>query len=48
MENFLFRFWKGGKQFQKRTRLQVLEKGEKIIDSYTNEVIGNIETVRKD
>ena len=34
----------GGKQFKKGQKYQVLEKGEKIIDSYTNEVIGNVET----
>ncbi len=30
--------------YSKHLKYQVLEKGEKIIDSYTNEVIGNVET----
>ena len=34
----------GGKQFNKGQQYEVFEKGEKIIDSYTNEVIGNVET----
>ena len=34
----------GGKQFKKGQQYEVFEKGEKIIDSYTNEVIGNVET----
>ena len=34
----------GGKQFKKGQKYEVYEKGEKIIDSYTNEVIGNVET----
>ncbi len=34
----------GGKQFKKGQQYEVFEKGDKIIDSYTNEVIGNIET----
>ena len=33
----------GGKQFKKDSIYNVYEKGEKIVDSYTNEVIGNIE-----
>ena len=34
----------GGNQFQKSDQYELFEKGEKIIDSYTNEVIGNVET----
>ena len=34
----------GGKQFKNGQQYEVFEKGEKIIDSYTNEVIGNVET----
>ena len=34
----------GGNQFQKADQYELFEKGEKIIDSYTNEVIGNVET----
>ncbi len=34
----------GGKQFKKGQQYEVFEKGDKIIDSYTNEVIGNVET----
>ena len=34
----------GGSQFQKADQYELFEKGEKIIDSYTNEVIGNVET----
>jgi hypothetical protein len=34
----------GGNQFQKSDKYELFEKGEKIIDSYTNEVIGNVET----
>ena len=34
----------GGKQFKKGQQYEVFEKGEKIIDTYTNEVIGNVET----
>ena len=34
----------GGNQFKKGQKYEVFEKGEKIIDSYTNEVIGNVET----
>ena len=34
----------GGKQFKKGQQYEVFEKGEKIIDSYTNEVIWNVET----
>ena len=34
----------GGKQFKKGQQYEVFEKGEKIIDSYTNEVIGSVET----
>ncbi|WP_415303427.1 CsgG/HfaB family protein [Candidatus Pelagibacter sp. Uisw_090] len=35
----------GGNQFQKSDQYELFEKGEKIIDSYTNEVIGNVETL---
>ena len=34
----------GGNQFKKGQQYEVFEKGEKIIDTYTNEVIGNVET----
>ena len=34
----------GGNQFQKSDQYELFEKGEKIIDSYTNEVIGSVET----
>ena len=34
----------GGNQFQEADQYELFEKGEKIIDSYTNEVIGNVET----
>ncbi len=34
----------GGNQFQKSDKYELFEKGEKIIDSYTNEIIGNVET----
>ena len=33
----------GGNQFSVGQKYEMLEKGDKIIDSYTNEVIGNIE-----
>ena len=35
----------GGNQFKKGQQYEVFEKGEKIIDTYTNEVIGNVETL---
>ena len=34
----------GGSQFTKGDKYEIFQKGEKIIDSYTNEVIGNVET----
>ena len=34
----------GGSQFTKGEKYEIFQKGEKIIDSYTNEVIGNVET----
>ena len=34
----------GGNQFTKGEKYEIFQKGEKIIDSYTNEVIGNVET----
>ena len=34
----------GGSQFTKGDKYEIFQKGEKIIDSYTNEVIGNAET----
>ena len=33
----------GGNQFKKDSFYNVYEKGEKIVDSYTNEVLGNVE-----
>ncbi len=36
----------GGKQFKKDSIYDVYEKGEKIIDSYTNEVLGNVENYK--
>ncbi len=35
----------GGKQFQKGQIYEIFEKGDQIIDSYTNEVLGNTETL---
>jgi TolB-like protein len=34
----------GGNQFTKGEKYEIFQKGEKIIDSYTNEVIGSVET----
>ena len=34
----------GGNQFKKSDQYELFEKGEKIIDTYTNEVIGTVET----
>jgi len=34
----------GGNQFKKSDKYELFEKGEKIIDTYTNEVIGTVET----
>ncbi len=34
----------GGNQFKKGDSYELYEKGDKIIDSYTNEAIGNVET----
>ena len=42
MEKFI---WvKVESNLKKDQQYEVFEKGEKIIDSYTNEVIGNVET----
>jgi hypothetical protein len=34
----------GGNQFKTDDKYEIFEKGEKIIDSYTKEVLGNVET----
>lgn len=36
----------GGNQFKKDDTYEIFEKGEKIIDSYTKEVLGNVETLK--
>ena len=36
----------GGNQFKKDDDYEVFEKGEKIIDTYTKEVLGNVETLK--